>query len=836
MGRTRLMIVLALLALVTLLLVRLALDGGNTTAGGADLVARDLALEGERRFAMPGDEAAVDALAADSAAAAAGAGPGAVPTAAPGDPAALLDLVVFHSDGQPGAGCRVALECGGWVAATWTDAAGRASLVGDDGPGTLWVGGASTTVQRFALPVARGAREVSLAAGAVVEGHVQVEGAASADGVVLAIEEDVAGPGLSEAVTLALKDIGAGFPNHSQNGQRLGADGAFRFSALPRSTELYFVSPPGWSFPDGRAPAVTAPAQGLRLVLRRDPVVRLRILEVDRSPAAGARLGGAVSGPSSTHGLAVTAADDGRAAFPLPAACRPPRVTLSLANAAGSSRLELDLGVLDASRDHDLGDILLQDTWTVPFRVRRPDGTPVPGARLRAERGLDIASEPTGPDGVGELRGVRPDGPDLVAGAPGHAAAFVPLPDGEPQAPLDVVLVPCGRLRLQLLPEGRSFDGLSVEVSYEDPPEAQVDDRLETLRDHGGGDATAVFLMGRETLDERGAPVRRRSVRYLLGSSGRVDLDTGCVPVGRLVWVSASDRLDYVVAEPPPVRLAPGEERVLGLHVDGRAQPVEVLVTDAAGTPLEGIECGISLPASARRDASFIVGAAERTDALGRASCSDVYAPAVELSVSEPGYAPVRRRITPGVLEHVVLDPGHAVVLRCHDPDGRPVAVHASVRRADGSALDREPQALDAGHAAGDPSTAWRFEHLPPERVAFEAQVGGRRFSLEHDAREPEAHLELPASGRLEVSWPELAPFPDGHPVVLARDGEGHELQRLVDFGSRERVGAAALDVVYPGRYEVRLVRMWMGGHQEPLHGPETVEVRAGETARASLR
>ncbi len=832
MHRLRLLVVTLVLAGAAAVLVLWLTNAGDPESGDEVVLTASAPAADERRFAVDdGDLSAAPAPAALQA-------PD-IDTAATATPdLGHLVLTLLHSDGVPAAGCRVVLARDDEVlAAEWADATGRAVLAAFDGPASVWVGGATTKPQRFELRLAHGAHTLTLPTGAVVEGHVRLEPPAPAQDIVLALDEDTdrKRATLPQAVDRALRDTRAGRPGWSPIGQRLGDDGSFRFTGLARSTEHEFRPPVGWGIATVDEALVTSPASGVRLVLLREPVVRLRVVHGDGRPAALAQVTGDVSGAHSMTTVGVQADAEGRAAFPLPVRCQPPYVKLALASADLSGRRTLDLGVLDWTRDHDLGDIALDASWTIPFRARRPDGTPIEGATLRADCGAPAVSPSTGANGLGELRGVPARCPDVIGVATGHAPALVPLPPDEPQAPLDVVLEPCAGLRIVLLPPERVSDGLGVRVSWDAPPEDESERRLSSLRDFGGSGATTVISSG-PAVDASGATVHRRTVVYIPRTDAAVSVATGCLPGEQPITVRAVDWSGYVVAESPPLRLAAGEQREYALLIERAARPLEVVVTDLSGAPQEGVECDVSLPASARRPGDAILGFSQGTDARGRVITRALFAPLVQLEVSEPGFAPVRRLVTPGVDEHVVLDAGQTVVLRCVDPAGLPVPVFAHVRRADGDSLDLEPAPADPAADPARPQDAWRFEHLPPETVAFEVRDGGRAFRLEHDARQPEALLELPAAGQLEVMWRSLPGDDVAGCLLVAVDADGNRLQRELSMEDRDAEGCHAWPRVYPGSYSVRLFRRFADDTEQPLLGPATVEVRADEVTSVELR
>ena len=103
---------------------------------------------------------------------------------------------------------------------------------------------------------------------------------------------------------------------------------------------------------------------------------------------------------------------------------------------------------------------------------------------------------------------------------------------------------------------------------------------------------------------------------------------------------------------------------------------------------------------------------------------------------------------------------------------------------------------------------------------------------LEH----ADGQLELPAAGRLDVAWRNLPAGVVDRCLLVAVDADGHELQHELSPEERASEGRHAWPRAYPGSYSVRIFRRFVDDTEQPILGPVTVEVRAGELTSAELR
>jgi hypothetical protein len=129
----------------------------------------------------------------------------------------------------------------------------------------------------------------------------------------------------------------------------------------------------------------------------------------------------------------------------------------------------------------------------------------------------------------------------------------------------------------------------------------------------------------------------------------------------------------------------------------------------------------------------------------------------------------------------------------------------------------------------------YRLEGLPGGRVVLFAEVGGRRFTVEHDTTRPEARIRVPVTGSVTVTYRYGGP-PAPHRIRLAPlDEAGTELVSETEYGRRTEV---RLPAVFPGRYRVDVEASESEDETGPWRrvreGPE-ITVVAGETTALKL-
>jgi hypothetical protein len=764
-------------------------------------------------------------------------------------PAALaesldLEVRVIHADGAPAAGCVVVLAPGEVPAWSRTlDSDGRGRGLGTDAGGTLWVGGATLQPVAFELPRARGRHELVLPAGEVIDGRVVIDGGPPPESFILTLEEDGGDPrgDAPWRIASALVPTMVGRAGeYGLLGQVIEGDGAFRFSGLPAGWTGRFRPEHPWHAGDDASLSVTAPARGLLLELRRVPRIRFRVVSAgDRSPEPFAGVTASVESDTSSTTDQFLCDALGRADVPMLRWDPAHTLGLDLANNAGTARRSLRLAIEDCTRDLDLGDIELSAGWTIPIRVLSRDRTPLAGARAATECGTLLQSGPTDAEGRAVLAGVPPDCPEMRVAAERHEPACVALPPAPPSEALEVVLQPCAWLDLVVASvDGQPRPGLHLVRSTQRHLDAR-EARSEFLDGayQSGVYSGGLSSVGRE--DRRqpdGSTLRLLRSDSQLRALGRIPL--GCVEDGATIDVSLVDRSSFVVWSSLAMTVPPGTTREELALLDARPHPFELLVTDAAGAPVEGVDVGIK--ASAGRPVQPVfVGRQETTGADGRATFDDVYAPLLDVRIEREGYVEATHpRLDSLVPQHLVLSRGLVVTLHGRTPSGRAVPLDAVwVEDLEGGDVRCEVEGVPEPAAPeAEAFATWRLGDLPPRPVVIRARVGGRDVRLPHDPQVPEARLEVPEFGSLTVNGLAQVRDVDGSPG-LRGECPGDATTVLEAWVGRADIhrGSLTLPVVFPGEYRITLSATdSASGEERSVSG--TVEVRAGETASVTLR
>jgi len=184
-----------------------------------------------------------------------------------------------------------------------------------------------------------------------------------------------------------------------------------------------------------------------------------------------------------------------------------------------------------------------------------------------------------------------------------------------------------------------------------------------------------------------------------------------------------------------------------------------------------------------------------------------------------------------------VLSRGLEVTVHVVDAEGRPVPVdRVYVRRTDGVPLRLVTSTLDdpPDRPGGEDCHAeWRFTDLPAARIVIGTRLCAREVQIEHDAREPEARLVVPATGALLVRGLDLEGHDDA--FVSAEGDAGTDLRLSYGLSAREPETEVRWPLVLPGTWRVSL-KASDGDAVRVLRGPIVADVRAGEVTTVELR
>jgi RNA polymerase sigma-70 factor (ECF subfamily) len=809
---------------------RLARPGGGSSLaseGGAE----------PELVAMP----RVDESGGAKAALAAGGAPGermpagvAPPPAVAAAPTGLW-LRFVEWDGAPSAGRLTAMRAGdGEVSSATTDGDGAVAFAGGETRGIVAIAHDRAGAAPYVFELdARAPNEVATIAsgerGVPGERVIEMPRGAEVSGRLLVDGEPPRAP--LELVLFASKgpDQLPLFPPEARAALLLGgrvpvaattdAEGRFRFVGLDAGWRGCIAFPRGYVPPDrvGRGDPwdrhsqfVERPIQDLEIELAMRPHVSARIVESDGvTPVDLARVEAYLrfaDGTGSIYGATTDAAGGGWfAVFPDEWPLR--RVALSICGADGRGAREV---VFEGDRlpaDGELGDVALAPGRAVLVRVTdATDGAPVEGARVR---GSDARS-----GARGELAlEVELEATELRVGAPGFASGDVAVPAGATEVAL--ALEPTTTLVVIAVgPDGAPLAGLVVELAADGPffdgEPGSMPDTLTSFELAGRWHTTRTSdtgMVGQLGTDEAGR---------FVGQGFRA---------GTAFTLNARTVDGLPLAEAVVAPLEPRERREVELRAARVPHALAVRVADESGAPVSRAE--IYLTPVGRDAGEREIRSHWLTDALGRKTIANLSEGALRLEVREADHLPFALEpvLAPadGEVLDVVLRRGLRFAVRVVDAEGRAV---------DGGRLAHRAEEIGAG----------RFEvrGARDEPLELRLHVGGRVFRKAHDPRAGEARIVVPTPGAARVAWttPPGVDWGEWRRVVLvavdpAPDPDAHELSRL--FADTPD-GEAAFETLFPGAYRAELRHYEDEDRLVVFARSAEFTVRAGETARVTLR
>jgi hypothetical protein len=285
------------------------------------------------------------------------------------------------------------------------------------------------------------------------------------------------------------------------------------------------------------------------------------------------------------------------------------------------------------------------------------------------------------------------------------------------------------------------------------------------------------------------------------GARPRLDADEAghvawpIVPAETELQLTVTDALGIEVAAVVALTLGPREHREQTLRIDCKLRSVVVRVVD---TSAAGLSAEVTLQAT--RDASQQpVPRTERTDAHGRVAFVGLAAERVDVWAVAPGYSPMWRgqlTLDRDPLEIVLtLENGPRVDVEIADLEGRP-------RDVDSLQLVGVPMCVLADRIAPG---LYRFPAFPRAATGIIASVQGRRWSVSHSASEPVAHLVVPASGSLSVTWAPLPLDCEPNGIFISSEPSAWGWFEPIDAATLAGHGPVLFETLAPGDYSVRL-------------------------------
>jgi hypothetical protein len=510
---------------------------------------------------------------------------------------AQLELEIVFASGTAARGVPVVLAWGEDVLAHGvTNRVGRLSLDGSDAAATLYIGGTGDSVQSQTLESPRGPRRVTLPDGETISGVLTVKGSSPGEACVALtlrkVERGAVRP-LPRSVWEALQaDEGAWGEQYGDNSQRVSGDGAFQFSGLAAGEAYLILLPDSYFTADRRRElAVTAPASSLQVDLIEAPAVRGRAVSggsmlpipscsvrcsavwdtekpkyymepAETAPRSGKE--GPLHVRLSGFSPDLRADDEGR--FRIPLAQPVTSITLDLLDTETLSRAQLAVGGLDDVIGRDVGDIILSAARVVRFRVTDQGSAPVVGALAIDAGELAQRSQPTGADGVGELRGVSQGKAVIEFTAAGFESKWMTL-EGDGDELLDVTLARCASLEIQVsmragpLPKGLQLRlAADEQVFTGDEPFGP-----ERIRNELG--ASRWLNMSTRTVDAGDIHTAAGDISYMLSDNGVVSIS--CLRPNATMTLEVVDEKGAALSAQERVTLSEGESRRIELWVKG---------------------------------------------------------------------------------------------------------------------------------------------------------------------------------------------------------------------------------------------------------------------------
>ncbi|MEW6747810.1 MAG: sigma-70 family RNA polymerase sigma factor [Planctomycetota bacterium] len=702
---------------------------------------------------------------------------------------AVSDFVVevFHPGNIPAHGAIVCIMHDDKLAGRRVaDIYGTASLPAHDGPVDLYVAGVSTTSFHEPLERAVGRHRVDLPAGAAISGTVYLDGVPAREPVAVGLAP-YESPDRRVHFWDALK---ASVESRAfctlQNAQLTGPNGSFLFSGLPDGWRGSLRFPECYQHERATEDLrVVAPATGVIVELSSYPRVTGRIVRAgSHDPVPSGRIEFAIAHPSSRYTGKLSADAEGCFEVPL----RRPVLSLSLDlfDPQNEAARRLELGEIDHRRDLDLGDVELHVARHISFIARDVHGQPVSGAIAALDDG-SARSLPTDADGRATIGPVQPDVRVMTVHAHGYRSQ--PVPIARDRDSIDVTLEASPLVTVTVrTPDGDLPKGVELVVAA---PSKLFESGGDTFPpDDVVFELGMTQAMSMSTIHE-GDAISGELV-YPLKPGARItiaDLRAGCPftlelrdGVGSIVW-----REELV--------LAAGERREVEAVLSQRTRNLQGRVQDPQGNALPCISVLMQRPKS-QRVLSFT------TDETGSFS-GGLFADHVDVLAFGDGYAPVHLEnvaVPPeGVPLVLTMDEGLSVRVLIRDAEGREAPADAVWVEVNGRRINEQ-----SGDEPRDPKSEWILEHLPETQLVLKAQVGGRVFDRNHDARAPEETVVVPSFGSLDLSW--TVQMKEGYEYQLCiRDADGRMfLYRILDQAAITR-RFLHVPVLFPGAYDVQL-------------------------------
>ncbi len=748
--------------------------------------------------------------------------------------AGRCEFRVVQPDGAPAVGAQCALGRKKLLRGTSDcDANGVATFEPSEDEAWLIVVAPTRPMAGFVVTPRAGRHVVDLPDGAVVCGHVTVDGRPPQEPIVLRLsggEPRLDAP-IFEGWNGAL--FGRDTPRVMETSCRAttAPDGSFAFSGVPKDYRELHVAPLSDFF---EVPLRVVERTHLVNVIPVDPASPDNLIELTRAPVwtgrvvrpTGEPVAGAlvstdmIIGPSLDHVIRTKV--DGRFTVPV-------RLPTVVGGADGTGKvLSVTLYCADslsapvhgtkhingATLSRDLGDVVLPAPTRITLSVRDGTGSPIAGARVGRPRGLSIPVPVVKSDAEGRLELPMDEFPgSLIVGAAGFHDLNVEIPEAVTD-PIPLTLRRGGHIDVEVRrPDGGPERRYMVELAGS---RTAFEDGVLVIARHLAGGANSGPFEGKAT----GSPNAEGQITF----AGLVD--------GSTFTVDAVDPFGTKVAS-----------RDVALSAESRPT---VVLTVSPGT--RKFACRVfDLKGVARADASVLLTKPGAKDVMraGRLYVkadvdavyrqSDMGIDRVDVEVSCQGCG---RLVQNGIdltddeeVRDFHLSEARSVEFEVVDSSGEPVVFEAFEASYEGHSLAfggvqivrREGKATVSGVSAGKLNVRVRVARTDHD-FEFDTSQSKQRIVLDRPGQVL-VHVDPPIERKPGERWM----------IELVRSEDKKRYSDLVARRDSDPTDRFEFRSVLPGRYAARLVRL-VENRTDGSSSPVSVDVASGKQAEVTVK
>jgi len=709
-----------------------------------------------------------------------------------------------------------------------------------EGAAGLLVLAPDSAPQILEAPRAQGRHELALERGAVISGHVVVDGRAPVEPIELTAICDRPLLAIEDALGLTWEEAQLDDRSATRIESGTRADGAFRFYGLAADWSGVLRVPRRYRLADrslsadpwGTSLALERPVEGLLVELTRPLRILGRVVQVEGGdPVPDAFVyPKLVYADESTNRQwldDVRADEEGRFALVL----ENPHVrgeSLTVCPPGHQVERVVPIEPRDLSEDWDLGDIPLRvphGSLELALLVQDRAGEPIQGAVATTMDASSRPSAPTGEDGRTVLEGLA-EGPTLIrALAIGYEIAEVPAVVAPEGGELVVTLRRGTLLRLRFLaPDGRVMRSVRCAITTSEYPfRRKITWPLESqLVDMGASIFSPL--------------VRGEGVTHSFTPAGeeRTVVINGIQP-GLAMQLLVVSRTNTILVERELAPLGEEEHRDEDIDLDRVPRTLRGRVVDEQGQPLAQASAGID---SKLLDLSYHGGQSfsRSLDEDGGFEFPEIFAERVSFHARCDGYIPFRDAELEVPSDEtpieIVLAKGREALVIVEDEKGRAIEA-AVVASLPGGAVALS-RTLKKGH--------YMLHGLPDAAVTVTAMLEQTHHRKELGARDSELRITLPVAGRVEGTVtmpPGLEPDARCRVWLVPEDGQMYARWSWTpsnEPGTRD----FSIEHVLPGRYKAVVRRQDLSRIPEVVYedvgGHVWIEVESERTTRVELR